>query len=152
MIFSLRAGILGAGLLRKVLSTSSGWGNSVGLGADGYGPSSMVHISATGAFITEVILTMIFVAVILAVTSKQGPGALAGLLIGLTLTLVHLFGIAVTGTSVNPARSIATAVFQGSWALSQLWVFIVFPIVGGVLGAVIWRTLVPAEDDPAPVS
>jgi aquaporin Z len=125
--------------LKKVLSGSLAWNNSVGLGADGYGRSSMIHISATGAFVTEVILTTIFVAVILAVTSKQGPGALAGLLIGLTLTLVHLFGIAVTGTSVNPARSFGPALLLGGTALSQVWLFIVAPLVGGALAAGLHR-------------
>ena len=102
--------------------------------------------------ITEIVFTAVFVFIIASTSRKSMPKALTGVAVGLSLTLIHLITIPVDNTSVNPARSIATAVFQGSWALSQLWVFIVFPIVGGVIGAVIWRTLVPAEDDPAPVS
>jgi aquaporin Z len=75
----------------------------------------------------------------------MAPG-LTGLAVGLMLTLIHLITIPIDNTSVNPARSLATAVFQGTWALEQLWVFIVFPVLGGILGAVIWRGLVPADD------
>ena len=74
------------------------------------------------------------------------PAGFTGIAVGLMLTLIHLVTIPVDNTSVNPARSIATAVFQGGWALEQLWLFIVFPIVGGVIGALVWRALVPAED------
>ena len=74
------------------------------------------------------------------------PAGFTGITVGLTLTLIHLVTIPVDNTSVNPARSLATAVFQGGWALRQLWVFILFPIVGGILGALVWRALVPAAD------
>ena len=83
---------------------------------------------------------------VLSTTTVGYPSGFGGLAAGLTLAMIHLATIPVDNTSVNPARSIATAVFQGSWALDQLWVFIVFPIIGGLLGAVVWKALVPAED------
>ncbi len=108
-----------------------------GLGADGYGSASMIHISAGGAFLVEAVLTAIFVFVILGVTTKTAHAATAGLIIGLTLVLVHLFGIPVTGTSVNPARSFGPAVLLGGQAVKQLWLFIVAPVVGGIVAALL---------------
>ena len=90
--------------------------------------------------------TALFIFVIASTSRRSMPPGFTGIAVGLMLTVIHLITIPVDNTSVNPARSIATAVFQGGWALRQLWVFIVFPIVGGVLGAVIWRALVPTED------
>jgi len=133
--------IAGAGALWLTLARSVNWHKSIGLGADGYGANSMIHVSATGAFIAEVLLTAIFVFVILGVTTKNAPAAVSGLIIGLTLTLVHLFGIAVTGTSVNPARSFGPALLLGGTALSQVWVFLLAPLVGGALAALVHRFL-----------
>lgn len=96
--------------------------------------------------VAEVVLTALLVFVVLSTTSRKFTPGMGGLVIGLTLTLIHLISIPVDNTSVNPARSIATAVFQGGWALEQLWVFIVFPTVGGLLGALVWKALVPAAD------
>ena len=134
-------GIAGAAGLWATLNQSSLWDKSIGLGADGFGKQSMINISATGAFIAEVVLTAVFVYVILVVTGKQGPTAVGGLIIGLTLTLVHLFGIAVTGTSVNPARSFGPALMLGGTALSQVWLFLVAPLVGGVIAALLYGFL-----------
>ncbi len=134
-------GIAGAGLLDAIFRSSPDWTTSIGLGADGFGSASMIHISATGAFLTEVILTAIFVFVILVVTGKNGPTAVPGLIIGLTLTVVHLFGIAVTGTSVNPARSFGPALLLGGIALHQAWLFIIAPLVGGAVAAMTHRLL-----------
>jgi len=108
---------------------------STGLGADGYGPASWIHIHAAGALMAEVAMTAIFVYVILVVTAKAHTTAVTGLAIGLTLTMVHLFGIAIDGTSVNPARSFGPALLLGGQAFSQLWVFIVGPLLGGALAA-----------------
>ncbi len=109
-----------------------------GTGANGYGEGQMIP-----ALISEVVFTFIFVLVVLGATAKQSGAAspLAGLAIGLTLVLVHIVCIPVTGTSVNPARSIGPAIFQGGAALSQLWLFIVAPFVGAALSAVVWKSL-----------
>jgi aquaporin Z len=96
--------------------------------------------------ITEIVLTALFVLVILSTTRKSMPAGFTGLAIGLMLTLVHLVSIPIDNTSVNPARSLATAVFGPSWALEQVWAFFVFPIIGGFVAAAIWRAVVPAED------
>ena len=93
-----------------------------------------------------IVFTALFIFVIASTSRKSMPPGLTGITVGLMLTLIHLVTIPVDNTSVNPVRSLSTAVFQGGWALNQLWMFIVFPIVGGVIGAVVWRALVPAED------
>ena len=139
-------GILGALLLWGVFSASPFYHRTVtGLGADGYGKASDVHISAGGAFLVEVILTAIFVFVILGVTSRIANALTAGLVIGLTLTFVHLIGIPLTGTSVNPARSLGPALVVGGTALSQVWLFIVAPAVGGVVAAIVHWVIYPKD-------
>jgi aquaporin Z len=142
-------GVSGALVLWGVLSGSPQYSRSgVGLGADGFGNNSMVHLNATGAFAAEGILTLLFVFVVLAATSKLASPGFAGLAIGLALTVVHLVGIPLTGTSVNPARSLGPALIVGHSALSQLWVFIVAPLVGGAVAAVLYR-LFYVEEAPA---
>ncbi|HMD45641.1 MAG TPA: aquaporin [Acidimicrobiales bacterium] len=137
-------GILGALLLWGVFSQSPIYSKSVqGLGADGYGSLSMIHITWGGAFLAEVVMTAIFIFVILGVTHKAANAATAGVVIGLTLTLVHLFGISIDGTSVNPARSLGPALIVGGTALHQVWLFIVAPLVGGIVGAVAFILLAP---------
>ena len=113
----------------------------VGLGANGYGAESYTNITAWGAFLVEVILTYVFIYTILGVTSDEGKGAVAGIVIGLTLAFVHIIGIPLTGTSVNPARSLAPAIFLGGAALKQVWVFIVAPFVGSALAAYTYKGL-----------
>ncbi|MBP3413342.1 MAG: aquaporin [Oscillospiraceae bacterium] len=111
-------------------------------GADcGFGANALYQDNIGLSILIEVILTFVFVIAILGVTSKTENGAVAGLVIGLTLTLVHILGIALTGTSVNPARSIGSAVFAGGAALSNVWVFIVAPLAGGVLAALVYKFL-----------
>jgi aquaporin Z len=125
-------GVVGALVLWGVVSGSPTYSRTAtGLGADGYGSSSMVHLNVGGAFGAEVILTFLFVFVVLSVTGKMGTPAVAGVAIGMALTLVHLIGIPLTGTSVNPARSLGPALIVGHSALSQVWLFIVAPFVGG---------------------
>lgn len=139
-------GILGALLLRAMFGSSPEYSVAkVGLGADGYGKASLIHISAGGAFLAEVVLTALFVFAILGATSKLGTSATAGVVIGLTLTLVHLIGIPITGTSVNPARSLGPALVVGGTALSQVWLFIVAPLVGGVVAAVVFAVVYPRD-------
>ncbi len=128
--------IIGALLLWAVLSGSPGYSRGgTGLGTDGFGKNSLVHLDAASAFGAEVVLTFLFVLVVLLATSHTGTSGFAGLAIGVALTVVHLIGIGLTGTSVNPARSIGPALIIGGSALSQLWVFIVAPLVGGVVAA-----------------
>ncbi len=122
-----------------VLGYFKGW--DCGFGANGLFEGDVVK-----SLIIEVILTFVFVLAILGVTSKTENGKVAGLVIGLTLTLVHILGIAFTGTSVNPARSLGSAVFAGGEALSNVWVFIVAPLVGGIIAALVWKFLEPKED------
>jgi aquaporin Z len=107
----------------------------VGLGTDGYGSHSMLHIGVVGAFATELILTFLFVFVVLQVTKHVDVSAVAGLAIGLTLAIVHIVGIPLTGTSVNPARSLGPALVVRGDALNQVWLFIVAPLIGGALAA-----------------
>jgi aquaporin Z len=137
-------GIVGALVLWATFSTSPQYNRkTTGLGTDGWGAASHFHIGAGGAFITEVILTALFVFVILAVTSKGAHAATAGLVIGLTLTVVHLVGIPITGTSVNPARSLGPALIVGGTAIKQVWLFIVAPLIGGALAALLHMALHP---------
>ena len=112
------------------------------LGANGYGGVLLLNgmqVTLVMALIVEVILTFIFVMTILGVTDKEENGHITGLIIGLTLVLVHLFGINITGTSVNPARSLAPAIFQGGEAIKQVWVFIVAPLVGSALAGLFYK-------------
>ena len=112
-----------------------------GLGQNGYGVASPGGFSMTSGFIAEVVLTFIFLLVIYGSTSERAPKGFAGISIGLSLVLIHLVGIPITGTSVNPARSLGPAVIVGGTALSQLWLFWAAPIIGGLLAAVVWRFL-----------
>jgi len=146
-------GILGALLLWATFSSSPLYNRTkTGLGTDGWGVASRIHIGAGGAFLAEVVLTALFVFVILGVTSKTANAATAGVVIGLTLTVVHLIGIPITGTSVNPARSLGPALIVGGLALHQVWLFIVAPLVGGAVAAVVHLLLFSASDDAVPQS
>jgi aquaporin Z len=146
-------GIVGALGLWGIVSSAPSYSRSkTGLGADGWGKASMLHITGGGAFATEVVLTFVFVLVVLVATSRVGSPGFAGLAIGVALTTVHLIGIPLTGTSVNPARSLGPALVVGGSALSQVWLFIVAPLVGGAVAALVYRYLVPtlrpAEEAP----
>ena len=118
---------------------------TTGLGTNGYGRESMIHLNVGGAFGAEVILTMLFVFVILTVTNRIDAPGFAGLVIGLTLTVVHLIGIPLTGTSVNPARSLGPALVVEGEAIKQVWLFIVAPLIGGILAALLYRFFVAGE-------
>lgn len=130
--------IVATGVLKIILSTSD-------MAVTNLGQNSFGALGAGGAFLVEAILTFIFILVIIVVTGKHGSPEFAGLVIGLTLVLIHLLGIPLTGTSVNPARSFSPAIFAGGEALSQLWVFIVAPIVGGILAAITSKLLLDSE-------
>ena len=142
-------GIAGALVLWGIFSASPIYSRKrTGLGADGYGPLSMTHINTAGAFGVEVILTLLFVFIVLQATSKLTAPGFAGIAIGLALTVVHLIGIPLTGTSVNPARSLGPALVVGGLALSQVWLFIIAPLVGGVVAAVLYRYVFAEETVP----
>jgi aquaporin Z len=144
-------GIIGALVLWATFSSSPLYSRSkTGLGADGWGAASHIHIGVGGAFLTEVVLTALFVFVILGVTTETANAATAGVVIGLTLTVVHLIGIPITGTSVNPARSLGPALILGGLALHQVWLFIVAPLVGGAVAAAVHLVLFSRSDTLAP--
>jgi len=135
VVFQCIGAIIGAGILYAIAIGSPTFSLAVnGLGQNGYG-----NYTLASALIAEIVLTFIFVLVVHGSTSERAPKGFAGLSIGLTLVLIHLVAIPIDGTSVNPARSLGPALFAGSTALSQLWVFIVAPIIGGILAAIVWK-------------
>ncbi|MFD8691196.1 MIP family channel protein [Streptomyces sp. NPDC059651] len=147
-------GIAGAALLFLLAHQVPGLKTSGKFGSNGYGDRSDVHINVGGAFLAEVMLTFLLVFVVLAVTHKVAVIGFDGLPIGLSLAVVHLVGIPLTGTSVNPARSLGPALFAGGPALSQLWLFLVAPLIGGVVAALAHRLTHPLpgrEGRPAQV-
>ena len=119
-----------------------------GFAANGFGAHSPGGYGLTAGLVTEVVMTFMFLLVILGATHRRAPTGFAGLTIGLTLALIHLISIPVTNTSVNPARSTSQALFVGGWALQQLWLFWVAPIVGAVLGGVVHRALLQGKEEP----
>lgn len=134
--------LLAAYLLAAIISaTNIGPVALTGLGANGFGDYSAIGLELEGALLVEMILTCVFVLTVLGVTDSTKNATVAGLVIGLTLTFVHILGIPLTGTSVNPARSFGPAFVMGGEALNQLWVFIIGPFVGGGLAALIWKRL-----------
>ncbi|MGE5555992.1 MAG: aquaporin Z [Methanocella sp.] len=139
IVFQCVGAVVGAGILYAIASGSTGYSISMGLGQNGYGTASLGGYGVVSALVAEVVLTFIFVLVVHGSTHQRVPKGFAGLAIGLALVMVHIVGIAITGTSVNPARSLGPAVFVGGIALEQLWLFWVAPIVGGVLAALVWR-------------
>lgn len=133
---------IGAGVLYCIQKGLPGWElGEWGLGSNGWGTGYGAGYGTSAAFIAEAVLTFLFLFVIFGTTSKWGNGTMAGLAIGVTLMLIHLVAIPITGTSVNPARSFGPAIFAGGNALQQLWLFIVAPVVGGVAAAIVWRAL-----------
>lgn len=142
IIAQVIGGILGAGVLYLIASGKVGFDAvASGFASNGYGEHSPGGYSMQSAIIIEIVLTCAFLLIIHGATDKNAPAGFAPIAIGLALTLIHLISIPVTNTSVNPARSLAVAVFQGGWALEQVWLFWVMPIIGGILGGVIYRTL-----------
>ena len=145
-------GIIGAGVLWAIATGKANFSLALnGLGQNGYGVHSPAHYSLLACFIAEVVLTALFLFVIFGSTHKNAPKGFAGIAIGFTLVLIHLVGIPITGTSVNPARSLGPAVFVGGDALSQLWLFIVAPIIGGVITAIVWKYCFEEKAAPVPV-
>jgi aquaporin Z len=142
-------GIAGATAVWAVFTGSPVYSRkTTGLGTDGWGSHSIIGLNEGGAFATEAILTFLFVLVVLAATSHVTSAGFAGLAIGMALALVHLIGIPLTGTSVNPARSLGPALIVGGDALDQVWLFIVAPLVGGVVAALGWFALIAERPTP----
>jgi len=139
IVAQILGAIVGAGILYLIASGKDGYTIAKGLGQNGYSAQSPGGYSLSSAFIAEVVFTFLFLLVIFGSTSKNASPGFAGLAIGLSLVLIHLVSIPITGTSVNPARSIGPAIFVGGEALSQLWLFIVAPIIGGTISALVWR-------------
>ncbi len=141
IVAQVLGGLAAGGILYLIASGKAGFDLAAGFASNGYGAHSPGGYSLLAALITEVVMTMLFLLVILGATDQRAPQGFAPLAIGLCLTLIHLISIPVTNTSVNPARSTGVAVFVGDWALSQLWLFWVAPIIGGMLGAVLYRLI-----------
>jgi aquaporin Z len=139
-------GAIAAGaVLYVIASGAAGFDVTKGFASNGYGTHSPGGYSLLAAFITEVVMTMFFLLVILGATDKRAPAGFAPIPIGLALTLIHLVSIPVTNTSVNPARSTGVALFVGDWAVGQLWLFWLAPIVGALLGALVYRFIASEE-------
>jgi aquaporin Z len=132
--------IIAAAILLAIASGISDYSiTTTGLGQNGYGAYSPAGYSLIACLVAEIVLTAIFLFAIFGATSKKAPEGFAGVAIGITLVFIHLVGIPITGTSVNPARSLGPALLVGGAALSQLWLFIVAPVIGGIIAALIWR-------------
>ncbi|ALP42865.1 porin [Aeromonas schubertii] len=134
-------GVLAGGVLYVIASGQAGFDVAAGFASNGYGEHSPGGYSLTAALVCEVVMTAFFLFVIMGATDERAPAGFAPIAIGLCLTLIHLISIPVTNTSVNPARSTGVALFVGDWAVSQLWLFWVAPIVGGIIGALAYRAV-----------
>jgi aquaporin Z len=145
IVAQVLGGIVAGGVLYLIASGRAGFDVTAGFAANGYGDHSPGGYSLQAALICEVVMTAMFLIVIMGSTDKRAPAGFAPLAIGLCLTLIHLISIPVTNTSVNPARSTSVAIYVGDWAIAQLWLFWLAPIVGGVLGAAIYRYVVSEE-------
>ncbi|WP_295609747.1 MIP family channel protein [uncultured Methanobrevibacter sp.] len=143
IVFQCIGAIIGIAILAVIINSSAHLGGyaATGLGQNGFGSASSVGLNVVGAIIVEIILTFVFVFTVLGVTDKVENGAVAGIVIGLTLAFVHIMGIPLTGTSVNPARSLAPALFIGGQALEQVWVFILAPVVGAIIAGLFYKVL-----------
>ncbi len=139
IVAQVLGGIVAAGVLYLIASGKAGFTVSAGFASNGYGAHSPGGYSLLAALVTEVVMTMMFLLIILGSTDKRAPQGFAPIAIGLGLTLIHLISIPVTNTSVNPARSTGVALLVGDWAVAQLWLFWVAPIIGALLGAAMYR-------------
>ena len=138
--------IVAGGVLYLIASGAAGFDLAGGFASNGYGEHSPGGYDLRSAFVTEVVMTMMFLVIILGATDPRAPQGFAPIAIGLGLTLIHLISIPVTNTSVNPARSTGVALYVGGWAISQLWLFWVAPILGAILGAIVYRAVGSGND------
>jgi aquaporin Z len=141
VIAQVAGAIVAGGVLYLIASGQAGFDVAAGFASNGYGEHSPGGYTMTAALVCEIVMTMMFVIIILGATDERAPAGFAPIAIGLGLTLIHLISIPVTNTSVNPARSTGVGVFVGDWAVSQLWLFWVAPIVGALIGAQIYRII-----------
>jgi len=141
IVAQVLGGIVAGAVLYVIASGASGFDVAKGFASNGYGDHSPGHYSLLAALVCEVVMTMFFLIVILGATDKRAPAGFAPIAIGLALTLIHLISIPVTNTSVNPARSTGVAVFVGDWAVAQLWLFWLAPLVGAVIGALTYKAV-----------
>jgi aquaporin Z len=146
IVAQVAGGIAAGAVLYVIASGKEGFDVAAGFASNGYGAHSPGGYSLLAALVCEVVMTMFFLIVILGATSKRAPAGFAPIAIGLCLTLIHLISIPVTNTSVNPARSTGVALFVGDWAVAQLWLFWLAPIVGAVLGAMVYRLIGNPDD------
>jgi aquaporin Z len=140
--------IVGATVLYIIASGSPDFDAAKGFAANGYGEHSPGHYGMMAGFLAEVLLTMMFIFIIMGATHSSAPAGFAPIAIGLGLTLIHLISIPITNTSVNPARSTGPALFAGGWAIGQLWLFWLAPLIGGALGGIIYRSLSATPNTP----
>ena len=145
IVAQVAGGIAAAAVLYLIASGTAGFDLAGGFASNGYGEHSPGKYSLTSALVCEIVMSFMFLIVILGTTHKRAPVGFAGLAIGLALTLIHLISIPVTNTSVNPARSTAPALFVGGWAIDQLWVFWVAPIVGALIAGFVHRALLEGD-------
>ena len=140
-------GIAGAAVLYIIATGQAGFDVTAGFASNGYAEHSPGGYSLIAALVTEIVMTFMFLIIILGATDKRAPQGFAPIAIGLALTLIHLISIPITNTSVNPARSTGVALFQGGWAVSQLWLFWLAPIVGAILAGIVYRWFEAGEED-----
>ena len=152
IIAQVAGGIIGAGLLYLIASGTADFSLAQGFASNGYADHSPGRFSMLSGLLTEIVMTFMFLIVILCVTHHRAPVGFAGLAIGLSLTLIHLISIPVTNTSVNPARSTGPALFVGGWALQQLWLFWIAPMIGAVIGGFTYKTVFEAESTTPPIA
>ncbi len=157
IVGQILGGIIAGGVIYAIALSQAGATRAKivagGFASNGYGSHSPALYKIGGAIIVEIVLTALLVFVVASTFHRNFPKGFGGLAVGLVLTLIHLVSIPVDNTSVNPARSLGVAVYEGGWALKQLWVFILFPLIGGALGALLWRLIGSGEkvtDEPLP--
>jgi aquaporin Z len=152
ILVQVAGGIAGAAVLYLIASGRADFSLAAGFASNGYAEHSPGQYSLTAGLVSEVVMTFMFLIVILGATHKRAPVGFAGLAIGLALTLIHLISIPVTNTSVNPARSTAPALFVGDWALQQLWLFWLAPLIGAALAGFIYRSVLEGDVAAPPIT
>ena len=152
ILAQVAGGVVGAGVLYLIASGQPDFSLEGGLASNGYGQHSPGQYSLMAGFVSEVVMTFMFLIVILGATHRRAPVGFAGLAIGLALTLIHLISIPVTNTSVNPARSTGPAIFVGDWALHQLWLFWLAPLIGAAIAGLVFKGVLEGEQDKPPVT
>lgn len=152
ILAQVAGGIVGAGVLYLIASGKSDFSLAGGLASNGYAEHSPGQYSLTAGLVSELVMTFMFLIVILGATHKRAPIGFAGLAIGLALTLIHLISIPVTNTSVNPARSTGPAIFVGDWAIQQLWLFWLAPLIGAAIAGFVYKAILEGERHEPPVT